>query len=235
MTSEARGTGNHGTGVVLHAWSLVVNADELARLRSLLDEDECSRAEAFRPPDVRRHFVVARGRLRERLAERISADPQDLAFRYGPAGKPELIDDATIHFNLAHSHDLAVLAVAGEPVGVDVERRRPMKSRTALARRWFHPTECERIETAADPLAEFYRVWTGKEAALKLVGVGVGESLPRVVTPADAAGGWAGPLPTNPLGLTRCWVRPVSLDADHTATLATADASAPVTVSPATR
>src|SRR5690606_3959883 len=104
-------------------------------------------------------------------------------------------------FNVAHTGDLALLAIAEAPVGVDVERIRPMKDAQGLAKRWFRPEEVERIDAAHDPLTEFFRTWTMKEAALKLIGVGVGESLPKVLTPPEGVGGWATGLPANSLGI----------------------------------
>lgn len=164
---------------------------------------------------------MARGRLRELLGERLGVPPAEITFAYGPAGKPELVNDPAVHFNLAHSADLAVCVIADEPVGIDLERRRPMKNALGLAERWFHPDEQSRIATVAEPLAEFFRTWTMKEAALKLVGVGVGESLPRVLTPNDPDGGPATGLPGNALGLATCRVEPLAIDPAFAAALAT--------------
>lgn len=194
-------------GVRLEWWRLDEPPEVVAFLAKLLSPDERDRAAAFTRPDARRRFVVARGRLRERLAAELGAPPAELAFRYGPTGKPAVEGAGGLGFNLAHSGDVALLALAEGPVGIDVERLRPLKDAEGLARRWFHPREVARIDRAEDPLGEFFATWVAKEAALKLVGVGVGESLPRVATPARA--GWAEGLPPSPLGLTRCWVEPV--------------------------
>ena len=222
MRDGGRGTGDEGAAVfgaavVVATWSLSEPAEVVDALFALLNEDERRRAAAFVRDEPRRRFVVARGRLRERLGARLGARPADVEFRYGPNGKPE-VDG--VHFNVAHTGDLALCVIAEGPVGVDVERLRPMKNATALARRWFRAEEVERIAAAHDPLTEFFRTWTMKEAALKLVGVGVGESLPRVLTPAADAGGWATGLPPNPLGVDRCRVDPLTIDHEHVAALA---------------
>lgn len=212
-----RGTGDEGICVAVATWSLSEPSEVVDSLFTLLSEDERNRAAAFVRDEPRRRFIVARGRLRERLGERIGVAPAEVVFRYGPNGKPEV---EGVHFNVAHTGDLALCAIAAAPVGVDVERIRPMKNAAALAERWFHAEEVERIAGAAHPLTEFFRTWTMKEAALKLVGVGVGESLPRVLTPAEGVGGWATGLPANSLGIDRCWVEPVAMDYEHVAALA---------------
>lgn len=202
------------------SWSLDETVETIANLLDLLSQDERARAETFTRDEARRRFIVGRGRLRQHLAENLGVAPEEIGFRYGPAGKPEVIDHSTTHFNLAHSGELAVLAIGGVPVGIDLERRRPMKNAQGLAERWFHPVEVERIAAAKDSLDEFFRTWTMKEAALKLVGVGVGESLPKVLTPSGPDGGVATGLPPNALGAATCRVEPVEIDPAFAAAMA---------------
>lgn len=190
-------------------WSLLTDDRRLGSLRSLLSADERERADRLVKADIARRWIVARAGLRRLLGEALAVAPDALTFEYGPLGKPQLTSASPspcppLHFNLAHSGDEAVLAVAGAPVGIDLERVRPMPRLTAFAERWFHPRERERLAAAtdADRLAAFFRVWTAKEAALKLLGRGVGDALPRLLTP-DAEGD-AAPLPANDLGADRC-------------------------------
>lgn len=207
------------------AWSLDASRAEVGVLLAHLSDDERQRAETFTRAGPRRRFIVGRGRLRELLAKRLGTTPAEVAFDYGPAGKPTLRDAPEYHFNLAHSADLALGALSDEPVGIDLERVRPMKNAAGLAKRWFHPDEQRRIEQAADPLAEFFRTWTAKEAVLKLIGVGVGEALPKVLTPGDPMGGEATGLPANELELATCCVQATAVEAGFIASVATASAS----------
>ncbi|MEQ8849537.1 4'-phosphopantetheinyl transferase superfamily protein [Botrimarina sp.] len=191
-------------------WSLSAASNAVDELYRLLSADERRRADAFTHSPARRRFVVGRGSLRLWLAERLGVAAGEVRFEYGPNGKPRL-GDAPLEFNLAHSGDLALCAASGHAVGVDLEQLRPRKSADALAERWFHPDETARVRAAEDPLAEFYRTWTAKEAALKLVGLGVGESLPKIRTPDDPRGGLATGLPTNELGWAECRVAPLAV------------------------
>ncbi|MEO0531451.1 MAG: 4'-phosphopantetheinyl transferase superfamily protein [Planctomycetota bacterium] len=201
-------------------WTLDVATDRLDALHAHLSDDERERAAKFTREDPRRRFIAARGTLRERLAERLSAEPAELVFAYGPMGKPSVCDAPELHFNLAHSADLAICALADEPVGIDLERIRPMKNAQGLARRWFHPEEIARIENAADPLHEFFRTWTMKEAVLKLIGVGVGEALPKVLTPGGPNGGEATGLPVNEAAIRACSVYRLAVEDNFAASYA---------------
>lgn len=84
-------------------------------------------------------------------------------------GKP-LLPDRT-PFNITHAGDYAVLALSTKPVGVDLERIRPVDWQK-IAERFFHPEERAHLLSAKDPLTEFFRIWTLKESYLKAEGIG---------------------------------------------------------------
>jgi 4'-phosphopantetheinyl transferase len=163
----------------LHLWrvALQVSAATQRRLAGFLSADEQARAERLRDRNRAAEFVVARGRLRQILGKYLSIQPTELVFAYGPAGKPELHGDfaAVLNFNLAHSGGWALLAVAaGTAVGVDLERIDPHIDCRAIAAGFFDADErnlCAGFSEARQRRG-FYRLWTGKEAALKRSGHG---------------------------------------------------------------
>jgi len=82
-------------------------------------------------------------------------------------GKPYL--PGGICFNLSHSGSKVVLAVDEKEVGIDIEQIVPWSA--AVARQVF--TADERnwlLRQSAN--AAFYRLWTGKEAIMKALGLG---------------------------------------------------------------
>jgi 4'-phosphopantetheinyl transferase len=139
-----------------------------------LTPDEIGRAERFRMARPREQFLAARGTLRKLLASYLNTHPSAVPLTATPDGKPILADD-TLHFNISHSEDLGLIAVADRRVGVDVEHVRPMPNAAGLVDRFFG--EPERIAfhalPEADRLPGFFRGWTCKEALLKAVGVGL--------------------------------------------------------------
>ena len=127
-----------------------------------------------RPPTEADHLAT----LRAVLGRQLCRDPKEIDFTYGAAGKPELIDLVShgLHFNLTHSHGVAIIAVCpGRPVGVDVERIRPEFAGEEIAARFFSPREQTMLrDLPADQRVEaFFRCWTRKEAFIKLLGAGL--------------------------------------------------------------
>lgn len=86
-------------------------------------------------------------------------------------GKPHL-SGQSVCFNLAHSGDRAVCAIGETPVGVDIERVRPVRF-DAIARRCFSEAEREEIARSPDPLKSFFRVFTARESLVKRSGEGI--------------------------------------------------------------
>ncbi len=89
----------------------------------------------------------------------------------GEKEKPYLKEVPDFCFNLSHSGEKVVLAVAELPVGVDVEKVVPREF-SAVAARCFSIEEQKKIAASKAPLLEFYRVWTARESAVKRRGEG---------------------------------------------------------------
>ena len=105
--------------------SLNVSDQHCADLFNVLADDERRRADRFLIERPRRQYIVARGTLRHVLARYLQRDPRDMGLTYDVHGKPRLTDAADgagLCFNVSHSNDLALFAVAmRRQVGVDVE------------------------------------------------------------------------------------------------------------------
>ena len=166
----------------VHVVRVELNADDatLDRLKSLLSADESARADRFKVPQPRRHFIVCRAVLRQLLGSWLNCDPADVEFEYGPHGKPALRQSSTqpqrIEFSVSHSADQALIAIAVDRlVGVDIERMDPTVRILKLATRFFSPREAAELVNLpeSDQLAGFYRGWTCKESYLKATGFGL--------------------------------------------------------------
>lgn len=168
----------------VHLWrvDLARSGDAIA---AILSDDERGRLDAFGPALLRQRYAARRAAVRRILARYLDEDPARLVFRYTAHGKPELEPraypaGAPPHFSLAHSGDLAVLAVArGHAPGVDVERVRALERPDDLARTVFSPAEvAEYLALAAhEREAGFFNGWTRKEAWLKARGEGLAGDL----------------------------------------------------------
>lgn len=163
-------------GVVIDVWvaPLDVAPATRAALEAGLTEVERGRAARYRAPADARRFSAARGWLRQVLGAALGVEPGAVALSQGP-GKPRLADRAGPRFNLSHAGALALIAVAEQEVGVDVEP-------VAGAGRWADVVDlvCSAGEAAAlrrlppeEQSAAFLRAWTAKEAYLKATGTGL--------------------------------------------------------------
>ena len=100
-------------------------------------------------------------------------------FEYNEHGKPSIVGHPEICFNLSHCKEAAVCAISDWPVGVDVESVRSFND--SLVRYTMNDEEVRQIETAEDRAVAFIRLWTKKEAALKLIGTGISKDMKQVL------------------------------------------------------
>jgi 4'-phosphopantetheinyl transferase len=167
--------------------------EETAALRALLSDDEQARADRFRFPHHRNHFIVGRGFLRTVLGRTLGIAPQAIAFSYGIRGKPALDWPAGsgLEFNLAHSNGLALLAVGwGRTLGIDLEYQREELDFLGIAGRFFTPQELAEIQGEPELAAQreaFFRGWARKEAFLKARGDGLWLGLEQFQVSIDRA------------------------------------------------
>jgi 4'-phosphopantetheinyl transferase len=163
----------------VHVWAIWLRAsDEVSRAyRSLLLPEETVRADKFAFEHLKRHYEVSQGGLRLLLSRYLRCRPRDLAFTFGPKGKPALRVDSHLQFNLSNSGDLALYAFAVDcELGVDVEQVRAMTDLEQIASRYFCEAEAsELLSIDGRPARQeaFFRCWTRKEAYIKAVGTGL--------------------------------------------------------------
>ena len=132
----------------------------------------------FRHEQGRRLCVLAYLLLKQALREGygITENP---VFDYNEHGKPSIVGHPEIFFNLSHCKEAVVCVVSDHPVGVDVESFREYKE--TLVRYTMNEAEIREIESSDDPAATFIRLWTMKEATLKLIGTGISNDIKTVL------------------------------------------------------
>ena len=101
-------------------------------------------------------------------------------FDYGEHGKPIIVGHPDIHFNVSHCREGVICVVSDRPVGVDIESIREYKE--SLVRYTMNDCEVQQIEQAEHPEVEFIRLWSMKEAVLKLSGKGIVDNMKGVLT-----------------------------------------------------
>lgn len=196
----------------VHIWLVEVD-DESAQEPALamLPEPERERLGALLPTHRRLH-ICAQAALRILAAAATTGTPPLPELDRGWNGKPLLAVDPPVHVSLAHSGQLAAVALttAGD-VGVDIEELREVSDAGPLARSIMSPAELRQWLRTRESRREaaLLRAWTRKEAVLKALGTGLSgdlravssrlaacrgeEPVPIEALPAEAGapGGWA--------------------------------------------
>ena len=114
----------------------------------------------------------------EQLLEALAA-----SLEKGLYGKPYLAEYPEIHFNISHSGEWAVCALASMPCGVDIQERRSIRSRR-MVERTMNAREQRQIQEAEDGTGEFIKLWTYKESCIKLSGEGFHQDMKTLKEPA---------------------------------------------------
>lgn len=165
----------------VHVWHVRTEQPErdLPGMHDLLAAAERERVARFKFPEHRRRYIVAHAALRQILSEYLECAPQELTFREGAQGKPALIlsaDQRPLQFNLSHSHEAALVAVAlARPIGVDVEYIKPNFDWAGIVNNYFAAAEIGRLRALPEHLRPraFFAIWTRKESYIKAKGGGL--------------------------------------------------------------
>ena len=133
------------------------------------------RSDRFIAQPERRRFVLSRIVLRHILARYHGTAPDAVPLAREAGGRPYVEGSDQLFFSLSHSGEIAVIAIATSPVGVDVERIRSIERAPAIARRVLHHDTVDILHALPAPLfdAAFLDAWTQREAHVKAVGGGL--------------------------------------------------------------
>ncbi len=110
-------------------------------------------------------------------------------------GKPYIKDREEFKFNISHSGDYVIIAYSTEPdiksIGADIEKVRQRDDDMKIANRYFTKSEIDYISDGlecSDIDLRFYKIWTMKEAFIKLTGKGLGQRLDSFSVNPDGLG-----------------------------------------------
>lgn len=95
-----------------------------------------------------------------------------IQFQTNSFGKPELMGDNNIHFNLAHSGIWVVVAIDKNPIGIDIEKIKPID--IDVMKEVLTTQEIKALQALPtnEQTSFFYDLWTLKESYVKFMGKG---------------------------------------------------------------
>ncbi len=170
-------------------WSVPLESDPelIDSLQQTLSKDERDRAAKFYSTELQHSFIASRAILRAILSLYAQARPEDLHFSYAAKGKPYLQDHPSFHFNLAHSGNRAVYAIADDDIGVDIELIKPWRDLQKISARFFSPREAAELQSLhpEQQTISFFTCWTRKEAYIKATGEGMATLLAKFYAGTD--------------------------------------------------
>ena len=126
----------------VHVWAALLERPALcaSQMVQSLSSEERAQAELFHFPRDRQRYIIAHGFLRAVLGQYLRIDPVDVPVRSLPSGKPVLALERgadQLQFNLSHSHERALCAVArGRRLGIDLEWIRAELDVDDVLRKW---------------------------------------------------------------------------------------------------
>lgn len=146
----------------------------------LISAERRERVKRIKSPKAKTVCLLAEVLMRREIGKALGMSKEDIIFSYTKHGKP-YIEKADYHFSISHTENVIVFTDSPVPVGIDIEGvysgkapdEEKEKRRLRVAGRFFTEREFESIKKAADFDVEFCRIWTMKEAYVKMQGKGL--------------------------------------------------------------
>lgn len=166
------------TGNNADIWRICVS-ENLAFCNSFLaamQPEEISRANRYFYTADRNRYIISRGALRSILGKYLNQPPASIKFGVGINKKPYIINNDEVHFNVSHSGNWVLLAIANSAIGADTELIKDDFDYHEIIKENFSLHEINYINQNQLPHC-FYKLWTRKEALLKATGKGIDDNL----------------------------------------------------------
>jgi 4'-phosphopantetheinyl transferase len=140
----------------------------------LLSDQRRQQALAYRHEQGRRECIAAYLLLCQALREVYGITTLPI-FEYSEHDKPSIVGHPEIFFNLSHCKEAAICVVSDQAIGVDIESIREYDE--AIAQYSMSDEELFQIQQSSHSDLAFIRLWTMKEAFVKLSGRGLPSQL----------------------------------------------------------
>jgi len=172
----------------VHVWCSRFQTSYISQKKFVgsLSAEEMVRARRFVRESDRDRYIFAHALFRSILGTYLGCSPQELVFGTNQYGKPFLVSphgNNEIQFNLSHSRNMVLIAVARQiAVGIDVEYIRRVSDAHEIVDRFFSTHE-RRFLFSLSPTdfnEAFFACWTLKEAFAKGIGKGLSYPLDKL-------------------------------------------------------
>lgn len=155
---------------------------EYYKCYSLMSEEKQDQVNRFQFTDDKKRTVTGEMLARLAIAGWCNVSPESIVFYKDKNGK-SFAECLAVEFNISHSQDIVVCAVDNKPVGIDIEKIRPINLNVAkrictdeeLAYLFGYTPNDEDFKQLPNntTLTRFFEIWTAKEAYGKCIGIGI--------------------------------------------------------------
>lgn len=111
--------------------------------------------------------------LRYALKEYFNIEFDKCKIIFNKYGKPYIIHETNLKFNLSHSGNIIICAISYQSVGIDIEENKALDLGTLVYCLHENEQYCLRQYNSKEALDLFYNYWVLKESYLKYLGVGL--------------------------------------------------------------
>lgn len=166
-----------GLGMVEVYGLELITAEEfisrIEQLSSYLPESSRNRTMRFVRSEDKQRALMGELMVRSFLSNRLNLSNRKIKFKKNRFGKPYLKSSTRVYFNISHSGKWIVSAFSSKPVGIDIEKLKPVDFK--LARRFFSQEENKDLlkKNVTERQAFFFELWSLKESYLKAKGIGI--------------------------------------------------------------
>jgi 4'-phosphopantetheinyl transferase len=154
-------------------WISLSPTGDCRPLAAELSAAERERMQRFATEVLRQRYLIGRASLRRLLGRVLGVEPVAVPIERGPRGRPQLAGIPHIDFNVSHTTDIALIAIAHHlKVGVDIERADRSIYSLGIARKFLSERERAALPSSDPDQARqrILRLWTCKEALSKATG-----------------------------------------------------------------
>lgn len=141
-------------------------------ISAVVSPERLERSQRFLRQEDRYRSLLGESLLKIALSKSFGLAPPACIFSKNQYGKPLLVNQPDIHFNIAHSGSWIACAVSTQPVGIDIERKKEIDR--SIAERFFSPDEISFLRESPDTFQDrFFAIWALKESYIKALGMGL--------------------------------------------------------------
>lgn len=153
-----------------------LNFDEnYTSLNKFVSAERQRKIERYRFEKDKIRSLFAELLIREAVFEEAGIPFKDISFRYGEHGKPYILNLENYDFSVSHSGHYVAFVSGKCSVGIDIESEK--RAKLNIAKRFFTASEFEYVEKNFNKELAFTKIWTLKEAYIKMLGTGLSKSL----------------------------------------------------------